>query len=353
MVWEGVPEIICHGSPTEIGLAHGTIARERIHANIRTYSALYEETANIDWAEARKRAEAYVLPMTQEVPEVVEEMQAIAEGAGVDFLDILTLNVRSEIVLTNYSDGCTTVGQAPKDGSGEVFLAQNWDWVGEVAKGTVFFDIQRTGTPRIHMFGEAGLVGKFGFNSAGVGMCQNAIKAGFANPKKLPVHVAIRKCLECSSFDDVVALLDKRGVASTTNFGIADSKGNLATAECSPLGNTLIWPDKEGTVCHTNHLYAANLPPRLTDHPSANSFTRLARMQQLSSHMPPSFQSIRERMSDEQNAPFSICRYVPPNTKGIERMETLSTIIMDLKSLKAELTLGRPNAHPPIKVLAM
>lgn len=354
MVWQGVPEIICHGSASEIGLAHGTIARERIHINIRNYSNLYQETAGIGWPEARRRAEAYVEPLTREVPEIVEEMKAIAQGAGVDLLDIVTLNVRSEIVLTNYSDGCTTVGQAPKkDGDGPVFLAQNWDWVGETANGTVFFDIQRTGAPRIHMFGEAGLVGKFGFNSAGVGMCMNAIKAGFSDPKMLPVHVAVRKSLECTSFDEVVALLNKRGLASTVNFAIADGKGKLATAECSPLGNSFIWPDDEGTVCHSNHLYATDLPPRLKDHPSDNSFKRLARMQKLSRNTPPSFESIRKRMCDEDNAPGAICRSPPPNAKGVERMETLSTIIMDLKSLKAELTLGMPNLDPPIKVLTM
>jgi len=112
------------------------------------------------------------------VPEIVEEMKAIASASDVPFIDIVTLNVRSETSLTNYSDGCTTVGQywKAKEGSADsVFLAQNWDWVGETAKATVFFDIQPKGGPRIRVYGEAGLVGKFGFNSDGVAVCMNAI----------------------------------------------------------------------------------------------------------------------------------------------------------------------------------
>lgn len=355
--WEGVPEIVCHdATPTQIGQVHGRIAADRIRTSIKNYTNLYRETANLTWEESRARAEKYIEPLTRSVPEIVEEMKAIALASDVPFIDILTLNVRSEISLTNYSDGCTTVGQywKPKDGGQEsVFLAQNWDWVGETANATVFFDIQPQGKPRIRMYGEAGLVGKFGFNSAGVAVCMNAIRSGFVDCEKLPVHVAIRKLLECSSFAEAKQLLKEKGLASCVHFAVADSTGKLASFECSPIGNTEIEADDEGTICHTNHLYAKNLPPKLVDHPSKNSFSRLERMQELTQGQPPSFSSIRSRMSDEQNAPVAICRSAPPGASGMERMETLSTIIVNLKERTAEISLGRPSLSPPIRILTV
>lgn len=52
MVWQGVPEVVCHGTSPEIGLCHGTVARDRIRMNIENYTILYEETANIKWSQA-------------------------------------------------------------------------------------------------------------------------------------------------------------------------------------------------------------------------------------------------------------------------------------------------------------
>jgi len=61
------------------------------------------------------------------------EMEGIAAGADVDFLDILALNVRTEIAYGMFSDGCTAFSWK---GTGGSFLAQNWDvsfsWLGWV-----------------------------------------------------------------------------------------------------------------------------------------------------------------------------------------------------------------------------
>lgn len=347
-----LPDIVCRGTPEQIGLAHGTVARDRIHLSILNYSRLFNEMANLTWEGATKLARTFIDALEQSVPEIVEEMRGIAIGAGVDFLDILTLNLRSEIALTAFSDGCTSIAQALNGGLGEVFIAQNWDWVGEAANALVLMDIERLGTPRIRMLGEAGLVGKFGFNSAGVGVCMNAILAEGLDKKKLPVHIAIRKSLECSSFEEALTMLNYKGVSSTVNLVIGDSGGNIGTIECSPFGNTLI-PPRSGTVCHTNHLYAQDRPVRLKDRASENSFSRLERIYMLAQNKLPSFESIREHLSDEDGTPTAICRAMPPNAVGMQRTETLATIIIDLKALRAEVSLGRPSTLPLIKTLSL
>lgn len=48
----------------------------------------------------------------------------IAEGAGRDILDIVALNVRSEIVFGRFSDGCTS---AYCQGRDFAYMGQNWD----------------------------------------------------------------------------------------------------------------------------------------------------------------------------------------------------------------------------------
>lgn len=352
-VWHGVPEVVCTGSPYEVGVCHGTQARERIAVCLANYQRLFLETANADWTESKRRAAQFLPSLTKSVPDLVSEMQGIAAGAGLEFEDILALNLRSEIALTNYTDGCTAIAKADV-GTSTVLLAENWDWVGEAANSILFMDIRGTGKPRIRILGEAGLVGKNGFNEHGLGICMNAIRSSALDISKLPVHVAIRTALECKSYKDAVEWLDTRGLASCVNFMVADKAGSIATIECSPKGNSIIAPvPGSGTVCHTNHLYAPNLPPGLKDHPSNNSISRLNRIRELSAGVPGSVERFREWLSDEKGTPYSICRSTPENAVGLDRAETLATIIMDLQNLDAQITLGRPSLNPPIRTISI
>ncbi|RSM09127.1 hypothetical protein CEP52_004294 [Fusarium oligoseptatum] len=356
--WNGVPEVIASGSSWDIGFSHGSQIPQRIRTCIENYKILFLETAEADWPESRKRAETYLPSLEKNESDLVEEMKGIAAGAGegVDFLDILTLNLRSEISLTNYSDGCTSLATRSTAGS-EVYIGQNWDWVGEAATSVAFFDIRQTGKPRIRMFGEAGIVAKFGINEAGVAICMNAIRSGTVAKDKLPVHLAMRRVLECQSFDEALAILKRKGLASCVNLVIGDRTGKIATMECTPKGLALIYPEPESdivwanTVFHTNHLWAPNIPKEIRDHPSKNSFSRLARIRLLTKGQEPSVTKIREWFSDEEGTPVSICRSTPPLAKGVERMETLATIIIDIPKQRFELSLGKPCLNPPVRTM--
>ncbi|TPX09746.1 uncharacterized protein E0L32_009085 [Thyridium curvatum] len=352
-LWEGVPEVVAKGSAWDIGFQHGSSIPNRIAVCIENYKKLFLETAEADWTESKARAESYLPALEQNEPDLVEEMRGIAAGSKRDFLDILALNLRSEISLTNYSDGCTSIVSTGAT-DGEVYIAQNWDWVGEAGKSTCFFDIHKTGKPRIRIMGEAGIVCKFGFNDAGVGICMNAIRSGTVSKTQLPVHLAMRRVLECRSFDEAFEMLTKKGLASCVNLMIADKSGKLATIECTPKGLAPIYPAPGCTATyHTNHLWSPNVPIGIKDHPSQNSFSRLERIKELSDGQAVSVDSIRTWLSDEKGTPVSICRSTPPGTKGIERMETLSTVIMDLKNLRAEVSFGKPSLSPPVRVIAM
>lgn len=362
-----VKTVRCSGTPYQIGLAHGTAVAAQVHKNVVTYTAFFDETVGITWAEARARAvEQFSGRLSRSYPAILDEMQGIADGAGGGLTrdDVLTLNVRSEIALTNYTDGCTSLSQttsAGEDGiTPRVFLAQNWDWLEELHEAMVSFDIEPAeGVDRLVFLGEAGIVGKIGMNSAGFGLCMNAIRSGAqgTTDRHLPVHLMSRRLLQyATSFDDALAILGDFGVASCINLMLADKSGKHADLECSPYGHARIdTTDVEGGngpgfVAHTNHLYgtaAGGRPARLIDHPADNSFARLARMQKLTkadvaNHVPVSFESLRTRLSDLEGAPYAICRSRPPGAVGMERMVTLCTILMELTTGQGRVSIGRP-----------
>lgn len=79
-------------------------------------------------------------------------------------------------------------------------------------------------------------MGKIGFNSAGLGVCLNAIRAKPVDPSKLPVHVALRVCLDSKTTAEAMARMkDLGGVASAQHILIADSQGPISW-EVSPKG---------------------------------------------------------------------------------------------------------------------
>ncbi|EXJ79497.1 hypothetical protein A1O1_08761 [Capronia coronata CBS 617.96] len=350
-----VKTVHCAGSPFEIGFTHGSSASAEVHQNVATYTMFFRETAKLTWAQARERAISRFLPtIKMQWPEIVEEMQGIAEGAGggLTLDDIVTLNVRTEIAFTNYTDGCTSIGQAAE--GGKMFLAQNWDMIPELQQGMVFLHIAPAGSPIVLRFnGEAGIVGKIGMNSAGFGLCMNALRSAALNPNNMPVHVMSRRLLQyATSYDDAIAIIEKFGVASSINYLLADKNGKHGDLECSPVGKFLIVPQK-GYVAHSNHFYGPGRPSTLIDHPAADSLTRLARLQELTEQdmrqgLPTTFDSLRARFSDEQSTPPAICRAVPPGAVGIDRIITLSTIIMELTSCTAKVTIGRPCDDLPV-----
>ncbi|KUL84860.1 hypothetical protein ZTR_08256 [Talaromyces verruculosus] len=247
----------------ELGLQHGQQAKEQIYTNIKTYITFFQETSGMKtWEEAKERSKIFVPTLKELYPETLEEMRGIAEGARLDMGDILALNVRSEIGLTNYpntpkeeppaiTDGCTSIVQRSQDGS-TVVLAQNWDWLEQLHDGM--------------FMNEAGLVGKIGVNSHGVGICMNALRCGALSTDRLPTHVMCRRVLGyAKTFEEAVAMLDQYGCACAFNLAVADVQGKFATVEITPNGLSVIKPLSEDDytkvpgkgpnfVAHTNHV---------------------------------------------------------------------------------------------------
>ena len=196
-------------------------------------------------------------------------------------------------------------------------------------------------------------MGKIGINNAGLGLCMNALRSGAFDGRTLPVHVMSRRLLQhAASVYDAIAIFEKFGLASAANYMFADKSGKHLDVECSPKGNTLILP-RGGFVAHTNHLYAADIPAGLVDHPAANSFSRLTRIRELTlvdleKNEPTTYASLCRRLSDEEGTPFSICRDRPPGAVGTERMTTLAGIMMELKSTTGKILTSRPCDDLPI-----
>lgn len=196
---------------------------------------------------------------------------------------------------------------------------------------------------------EAGIIGKIGLNSSGVGVTLNAIKGRGVDFGRLPVHLALRRVLESNSCDEALRVLGKVGVAAACHVLIADPK-DMVGLECTAfdvvrlgtaeIRNTAYGGMGKEILTHTNHFIEPHKggpsgPPDLPDSPF-----RLERINELleKESREPSFETIGAMLEDEVNLPGAICR--AHSVK--DGFATLFSIIMDLDNRKAQVKMGRP-----------
>ena len=273
-------------------------------------------------------------------------MNGIADGAGVPFIDILALNVRSEIAFGLFdegnepleSDGCTSLAWKTPRGS---FLSQNWDWQRAQGRNLILCRVSQPGTdiPDFFMITEAGIIGKIGFNSAGVGCCLNAIRARGVDPNRIPIHFGLRTVLESKSKMEALEKIKSKGIASSAHLLIADSEGAVGL-ECSYIGFQELQPDDMGRIFHANNYIAEHKnvyePEWLKDSP-----VRTARMREIATTEvmgKASLRAIRELYKDEANLPGAINR----KEADASSLVTLFNVVFNLTERKALVTMGRP-----------
>ncbi|KAH8424078.1 putative acyl-CoA:6-aminopenicillanic-acid-acyltransferase [Aspergillus melleus] len=343
----------------QIGLQHGRELRQQIHSQLAVYEEMFKHTANMSWDSVRELAQEFRTASEQNTPAVYAEMQGIADASGRDILDIVALNCRSEIAMGCFSDGCTSLSWKKRDDAR--ILAQNWDWTNLVGENLALVSIEQVGKPRIHMVTEAGIIGKIGFNSAGVGVCLNAIKAHPCISSKVPIHVALRLCLESQSVEEAVqAIGSLGGIACSAHILVADSATSLGL-ELSPLGDVHLKENEHGIITHTNHFLENGHVVEPAWIPS--SPYRLDRINQLTNELVGSGLHgdsitpalLRETIfSDTCNSPYSISlRQGDPNRHWTVRSITLFNIVMNLDARcpEAELVIGQPGTGTESSVI--
>jgi isopenicillin-N N-acyltransferase-like protein len=263
-------------------------------------------------------------------------ISGIAEGAEVQIADIIAINVRTEITFGLFSDGCTALSWRTDSAS---YLAQNWDWMDAQAQNLIQLTIVQPGKPVIKMITEAGLIGKIGLNSAGVGVCLNAIKAKGMDPGRIPCHLGLRMVLESSSREEAVENLSEHGVASSCHMLVADATGGVGL-EWSSKDLRKIEMNTSKQVFHTNHYLATHDEGVVDTVWLKDSLVRVVRVEELCKKLgeSPSHNEIQDVFKDEEGLPTAICR----NEKDGSATGTLFNIVMNLEKKRATVTLGRP-----------
>ncbi len=344
-----VPVISLKGNSKEIGFQHGTQCREMIQKNIRLYLGLFRHYAKMERDSVLKTARRFVPVIQSFDPAILEEIRGIAEGARAEFEEILALNARTELMYPgNRAEGeCTAVAVLPEAAaSGEMLLAQNWDWKPQLMESVVLLDIRQEGKPNVVTLTEAGVVGKIGLNSAGLATCLNVLKST-VGMIGIPIHVLLRGILNCERFGDAIARIAAADRGSANNCVLAHRDGMAMDFELGPQALDFFYPEN-GLLVHTNHFISERLKPieaALTEFP--DSLLRLGRAKQklLPRAGQISVEDLKGVFRDHFNHPDAICRHPDERDPEAERVQTIVSIIMNLHTKEVHISHGPPCSH--------
>ncbi|GAA5895407.1 uncharacterized protein JCM6883_001494 [Sporobolomyces salmoneus] len=374
-----VPQLQLSGTPREIGYQHGQLAATQIQNFLALYRKYFKEQAGLEWDQVRELANEFAIHIAKDHDDLLDEMKGIAEGAGQEWIDIVALNVRSEIGLASPMakemkpiDGCTAFSWRDKDGT--LWSAQNWDWKSSAASSLIALDIlahEPTKRPRIKMMTEAGVIGKIGVNEHGVSVLLNALKTELRDPSKIPIHLLLRRLISLPSIESCRAYLASPPIshhcASAAHILVTSPIASVSL-EILPTGSftrsisaTLPYAaegegEEEGRIrknylTHTNHLRYKTEPSET--HLWPDSFPRLSTLESLLESIAleeqeegegMSFEKIRTILSDRSLGEKGICRH--ENEKNGDIVTVFSIGIRnarEMKDVKARVIVGRPD----------
>ena len=337
------PTISISGNPYERGQQYGLQAVTYISHSLAAYREIFEYYTTWQWDVVRTRALDYLPAIGDFRPHIVEEIQGIADGAGVLLADILALNLRTEFLNAAFASQaaheCTsffTNSTLSADGTRQTILGQNWDWKPSTAKSVIILEVAPDQGPNFVTVVEAGLLAKMGMNASGIGLVTNAMSTDLDQGQSgVPFHIILRAILESDTFDGAVDMMQKMRRASAANYLIADQTGQVLNFEAGPGNgpdNLFVEKVSSGYV-HTNHFLCSSLP--FVDVGLAQGPDSPIREERMHSFLQeagnkPGLEGIRSALSDHHNYPFSICCHREEDKPIAEQWVTIASLIMDL-----------------------
>ena len=294
----------------------------------------------------------YIAAIKAYYPSGLQEMQGIADGAGVALEAIVLLNARYDLARlgdqnepqssTIDTDGttasrddmaneCTSAFFLPESTSnGDVINAQNWDMSSRLwlTDAVIYLEVHpdpSENKPSMFLVTEAGQLGRSGMNSAGLGVTANSLMSTDdytpiprfldASVKPvLPISLLRRMILECDHLSEALTAAQNFPRHVSNNLTVVTSDGFGMCLEITPDRVFKVYSNiDDHYLVHTNHFTHIGFESRrdiLDRYPGGSSWFRRRRFEQgirpfkdgnLSS------ENIIHSFSDHLSYPESLC----------------------------------------------
>jgi isopenicillin-N N-acyltransferase like protein len=344
MATNPMPVLELKGTYREVGQQIGEAMKPRLQ---RMHARLREDLPpGVTWTDMLQQGQLYLAPSRAVYPQLVEEVEGIAEAAGLPFEELF-LELCEElwemaawqgtVPAAQQPRGCTDLvarGRATADGS--TLVAHTNDLSPEVEEDLVILKVQAGNDPQFLGVSVGGLGYSAGFNAAGISMTGNQVSCNDIRPG-VPRLLIVRAILAARRLEEAMnaCLLPQR--ASNYNNVIGDADGEVYNMEGSATDCEPIYIDGD-ILAHANHY--VSLPMRRFEadrNDIGGSVIRhhraLRLLRENYGQLSPAL--FRKLLADHANFPGSICKH------GLDSV-TVFSLIVKLDERRAWIGRGRP-----------
>lgn len=357
--FQGIPIVISRGTPYEIGLNHGKSAADRVQKSYEFNLASCMENGGVSEKELKRLAMKFVPAVEKYNKDYIEEVQGIADGAGLKLEDLMLLNSRTELqklrwnnknaagqVITN-TESCTSfavLGDRTADGA--TYTGQSWDNNPSCIPTLIMHIIeQKNGKPSIAYCGEAGIISRMGMNSCGIGGGVNSLSINA--PVKfdgVPLQFVLRGVMDAKNIAEAIDAVNGTKNAAVNNIMIGYRENEAFDVEIDDANCGIVSP-VDGILTHTNHYVAPGHPryPYVNVF-RGNSIHRKYRSDKLLRDVQGKItvEDIQRMYRDHADYPQSICWHADESKPILQQCRTIFVFIDNLSTLEMHFAIGYP-----------
>jgi isopenicillin-N N-acyltransferase-like protein len=287
------------------------------------------------WDAMLDQSKAYLAHSRAVYPRYIEELEGIAEGAGVSFDEVFVSMCEELWEPAAWVKGCTDMaarGHATLDGS--TLVAHTNDLSPDAESRLVILKIQADDEPEFIGVSPGGVAISAGFNAAGISLTGNQLNNNDIR-SGVPRLLVVRAIMGSRTLSEAMGhcLLPQR--ASSYNNVIADGSGEVYSMEGSATDCEAIYIEKD-VLAHANHYVSPAMRRFEADGSSiANSIIRHNRASRLleENYGKLTPELFKKLLADHAGYPTSICKH------GGETV-TVFSIIIQPGSLRAWIGRG-------------
>lgn len=308
------------GSYRDLGRAQGEAFGAGIHAACAFYGGLSEAAGN-DLEDLGKRGHEHLVAARARVPELVEELEGLVEGAGISLEEALALNCLEELWDL---DACTTMVHG-----GFLLHAEQW-YAGHSPIGIVVAEPDEG--PAFASPTCVGFLPAVGMSAAGFAQSIDSL-ASTDDRVGIPRVLVSRLALGAPGLSAAIAAACTEGRAGGYAHVLVSEQRAVAV-ETSARRHALL----EGVVAHTNHALSSQLEGVVAP-PRPGSVARLERARRLLVHEPPNdLEDCMRVLSDHEGEPETICLH----GRGPSAAGTVFALACDVASGRMIVSEGPP-----------
>lgn len=266
-------DVICQGSPREMGLAQGQAARPRIGEARRMLQRLEAFRLRQPWwlpyaafrrLAERRAADSLVESMEEHDPPMLARLRGLTEGSGQSLQTICLFNAMESLMSSVQENtvtpglcACSTLGvRGNRTTTGEPILARNFDYIRLVQPFYFLRDSRPKGGFRALEFTTAPMVGTVdGINEHGLAITFNYAFVKDRHNSSVPISMGITEALAtCRTANEAAGQIARRRRWGAGILMLADAEGDLVSLELSNTRHAIRRPHNgDDALFHTNH----------------------------------------------------------------------------------------------------